>query len=134
MLLLLDECVPRPRKRDLVGHDVRHVVDMGWSSKRNGELLRLMVASRFEALLTVDQNLSFQQNLRASNIGVVLVLAKTNRIKELRPLVPQMLEALSHVKAGELVRVGGSPARGADDGRQLWHNSRHQAPRLTRGR
>ena len=107
MLLLLDECVPRPLKRDRVGHDVRHVVDMGWSSKRNGELLRLMVTSRFEALLTVDQNLSFQQNLRASNIGVVLVLAKTNRIKELRPLVPQMLEALSHVKAGELVRVGG---------------------------
>ena len=107
MWLLLDECVPRPLKRDLVGHDVRHVVDMGWSSKRNGELLRLMVTSRFEALLTVDQNLSFQQNLRASNIGVVLVLAKTNRIKELRPLVPQMLEALSHVKAGELVRVGG---------------------------
>ena len=80
MLLLLDECVPRPLKRDLVGHDVRHVVDMGWSSQRNGELLRLMVASRFEALLTVDQNLSFQQNLRASNIGVVLVLAKTNRL------------------------------------------------------
>ncbi len=107
MLLLLDECVPRPLKRDLVGHDVRHVVDMGWSSKRNGEFLRLMVASHFEALLTVDQNLSFQQNLRASNIGVVLVLAKTNRIKELRPFVPQILEALSHVKAGELVRVGG---------------------------
>lgn len=107
MLVLLDECVPRPLKRDLVGHDVRHVVDMGWSSKRNGELLRLMLESQFEALLTVDQNLSFQQNLRASNIGVVLVLAKTNRIKELRPFVPQILEALSHVKAGELVRVGG---------------------------
>ena len=43
MLLLLDECIPRPLKRDLVGHDVRHVVDMGWSSKRNGELLRLML-------------------------------------------------------------------------------------------
>lgn len=65
-----------------------------------------MLESQFEALLTVDQNLSFQQNLRASNIGVVLVLAKTNRIKELRPFVPQTLEALSHVKAGELVRVG----------------------------
>jgi hypothetical protein len=54
MLLLLDECVPRPLKRELVGHDVRHVVDMGWSSKRNGELLRLMVAEGFDALLTVD--------------------------------------------------------------------------------
>jgi hypothetical protein len=107
MLLLLDECVPRPLRRDLVGHDVRHVVDMGWSSKRNGELLRLMVAERFDALLTVDQNLEFQQNLRASGIGVVVVLAKTNRIKELRPLVPQILAALNRVTSGELIRVGG---------------------------
>ena len=107
MLLLLDECVPRPLKRDLVGHDVRHVVDMGWSSKRNGELLRLMVAEHFEALLTVDQNLEFQQNVRALGIGVVVVLAKTNRVKELRPLVPQILAALNRVTAGEFIRVGG---------------------------
>jgi len=107
MLLLLDECVPRPLKRDLVGHDVRHVVDMGWSSKRNGELLRLMVAEHFDALLTVDHNLEFQQNLRASGIGVVVVLAKTNRVKALRPLVPQILAALDLETAGELIRVGG---------------------------
>jgi hypothetical protein len=61
MLLLLDECVPRPLKRDLVGHDARHVVDMGWSSKRNGELLQLMVAAHFTALLMVDQNLEFHR-------------------------------------------------------------------------
>ena len=107
MLLLLDECIPRPLKRDLVGHDVRHVVDMGWSSKRNGELLRLMLAEHFEALLTVDQNLEFQQNLRASGIRVVVVLARTNRVKELRPLVPQMLRAFDSVMPGELIRVGG---------------------------
>ena len=107
MLLLLDECSPRPLKRDLIGHDVRHIVDMGWSSKRNGELLRLMLAEHFEALLTVDQNLEFQQNLRASGIGVVVVLARTNRVKELRPLVPQMLRALDRVMPGELIRVGG---------------------------
>ena len=107
MLLLLDECVPRPLRRDLVGHDVRHVVDMGWSSKRNGELLRLMVAEHFEALLTVDQNLEFQQNVRASGIAVVVVLAKTNRVKELRPLLPQILAALNRVTSGELIRVGG---------------------------
>jgi hypothetical protein len=39
MRLLLDECVPRPLLRDLTGHDAHHVVDLGWSSKRNGELL-----------------------------------------------------------------------------------------------
>jgi hypothetical protein len=86
--------VLRPIKRELVGHDVHHVVDMGWSSKRNGELLRLMVSGRFEALLTVDRNLEFQQNLRASGVGVVLVIARTNRLKELRPLVPAMPDAI----------------------------------------
>ena len=107
MRLLLDECVQRPLKREFTGHDVHHVVDMGWSSKRNGELLRLMVAAQFEAMLTVDQNLEFQQNVRASGIGVVVALARTNRLKELRPLVPQLLEALARVGAGELIRVGG---------------------------
>lgn len=66
-----------------------------------------MVVGRFEALLTVDQHIEFQQNVRASGIGVVVVLARTNRLKELRPLVPQMLEASNRVKAGELVQVGG---------------------------
>lgn len=107
MRLLLDECVPRTFKRDLVGHDVWHVADMGWSSKRNSELLRLMVAERFEALLTVDQNIEFQQNVRASGIGVIVVLARTNRVQELRPLVPQILKAVAKLAAGELARVGG---------------------------
>lgn len=49
MRLLLDECVPKRLKDDLAGHDVSHVVEMGWSSKRNGELLKLMVAERFDA-------------------------------------------------------------------------------------
>ena len=76
-------------KRNLVGHDVQHVVDMGWSSKRNGELLRLMVDERFEAVLTVDRNLEFQQNLRKAGVGVVVVLSRTNRVKELRRSCPR---------------------------------------------
>ena len=107
MLVVLDECVPRPLKRDLIGHDIRHVVDMQWASKRNGELLRLMVAAQFEALLTVDQSLEFQQNVRASGIGVVVVLAKTNRVKELRPLVGEILGALARLTPGEVIHVGG---------------------------
>jgi hypothetical protein len=107
MRLLLDECVPRPLLRDLTEHDAHHVVDMGWSSRRNGELLKLMTAERFEALLTVDRNLSFQQNLQASGIGVVLVLCRTNRVKELRSLVPRILVALGEVRAGRLVTVRG---------------------------
>ena len=107
MRLLLDECVPKRLKHDLTGHDVRHVVEMGWSSKRNGDLLKLILAERFEALLTVDQHIEFQQNVRTSGIGVVVVRARTNRLKELQPLVPEIIEALSKVVAGALIRVGG---------------------------
>jgi hypothetical protein len=106
MLLLLDECVPRPLKRDLIGDDARHVSDMGWSSKRNGELLQLMLATKFAALLTVDHSIEIQQNVRASGVGVVVMLAKTNRIKELRPLVPEILAALDRLGPGELIRIG----------------------------
>ena len=107
MRLLLDECVPRPLKRELAGHDVHHVIDMGWSSKRNGEPLKLMVAERFEAVLTVDRNFEFQQNVQTSRIGVVVAIARTNRLKELRPFVPQLLEALARITPGELTNFGG---------------------------
>jgi hypothetical protein len=49
MRLLLDECVPQPLLRDLTGHDAHQVVDMGWSSRRNGELLALMLSAGFGA-------------------------------------------------------------------------------------
>src|SRR5438552_18323644 len=106
MRLLLDECVPKRLKHDLTGHDVRHVVEMVWSSKRNGDLLKLMVAEKFEVLLTVDRNIEFQQNVQASGIGVVVVRARTNRLKELRPFVPLILHALSRAAAGAAIRVG----------------------------
>ena|SRR5207249_1509702 len=106
MRLLLDECVPRPLKRDLVGHQVSTVPEMGWSSKRNSELLGLVRAHRFDAFLTVDQNVSFQQNLQAAGVAVLVVIARTNRVKELRPLVSTILQALETLKPGTVVQVG----------------------------
>src|SRR5450759_4296634 len=88
MRLLLDECVPLRLKQDLPGHDVYTVREKGWSSKRNGELLRLMRAEGFQCLLTVDQNLEFQQNLRESGVSVILIAARSNRLRDLKPAVP----------------------------------------------
>ncbi len=115
MRLLLDECVPRPLKRELAGHDVSTVVERGWSSKRNAELLRLMLAEGFEAFLTVDQNVPFQQNVAASGIAVLVVVARTNRLKELRPLVPGILDALRRVSAPNkrLKLTGGDRFKGS---------------------
>ena len=106
MRLLLDESVPRPLKRELPVHDVSTFVEMGWSGKRNSELLRLVVAGGFDAFLTVDQNLPFQQNLRAAGIAVILLIAHTNRLSELRPLVPELRGALERVTSGDFVRIG----------------------------
>jgi hypothetical protein len=75
----------------LTGHDVSAVVERGWSSKRNSDFLRLILREGFEAFLTVDQNLPFQQNVAASGVAVVVVVARTNRLKEIRPLVPAIL-------------------------------------------
>ena len=107
MRLLLDECVPHKFKLALPGHEVSTAREMGWSGKKNGELLALMREQRFEAFVTVDQNVEFQQNVKASGIAVVVLAARTNRLKELRPLAPVVLRTLASIRPGALERVSG---------------------------
>ena len=106
MRLLLDECVPRKFKDALPGHDASTAQEMGWSGKRNGEILRLMREHRFDAFITVDQNVAFQQDVAASGIAVVVLAARTNRLKDLLPLAPAALKRLSQIRPGSLERVG----------------------------
>jgi len=80
--VLLDECVPRRLKHELVGHDVRTAPEMGWASKRNGELLRL-AEREFDAFLTVDRKLQHQQNLSTFPIAIIVMLARTNTLLDL---------------------------------------------------
>ena len=105
MRVLLDECVPKALGRSLVGHAVRTVPQEGWSGKKNGELLSLMTAARFEVLLTVDQGVRHQQNLRAAGVAVVVMVAASNDIADLVPLVPGVLAALTAVQPGDAVEV-----------------------------
>jgi len=105
MRILLDECVPRRLRRELAGHDVRTVPEMGWSGKKNGELLRLMVGQGFEVFLTVDQNLRYQQNLQAAGVAVVVLVAASNRLWELVPLMPSALAALGSIRPGDVVEI-----------------------------
>ena len=66
---------------------------MGWASKRNGELLALAVG-HFEIFLTADRNLSYQQDLSMFDIAIVVLVAPSNRLEDLRALVPRLLEVL----------------------------------------
>ena len=105
MRILLDECLPKRLKRDLAGHDARTVPEMGWAGKQNGELLAL-ASSQFDVFLTVDRNLSFQQNISTLNIAVVVMVAKGNRHADLQPLMADVHTVLRTVVPGQVVRVG----------------------------
>lgn len=105
MRILLDESLPRPISRFLVGHDVSTVAREGWTSLTNGALLR-EAATRFDVMLTADQNLEFQQNLATLPVAVVILVAESNRLESLEPLVPDVLNALKSLKAKTLLRVG----------------------------
>ena len=93
MRVLLDECLPRRLKRELMGHDARTAPEMGWASKRNGDLLRLAVDGEFDAFLTVDRKLQRQQDLSAFNIAVVVSVANNNTLANMQPLMPKVLDS-----------------------------------------
>ena len=102
--MFLDECVDWRLSRELIGHEVKSAREMGWTSIRNGELLSL--ASReFDVFVTVDRNLSFQQNLVAHAVAVIVLHAPTNRLADLRPLVPKLLAAIASAKPGPVTVI-----------------------------
>ncbi|MEX2163305.1 MAG: DUF5615 family PIN-like protein [Sulfuricaulis sp.] len=105
MRILLDESLPRRLRGEITGHSLKTVAEMGWSAFDNGELIR-RAADHFDVFLTADQNLQFQQNLRNLPLTVVVLVARTNRLEKLRPLMPQLLARLSNLQANTLVRIG----------------------------
>ena len=106
MRVLLDECLPRRLKHELAGHEARTAPEMGWASKRNGELLALAVG-QFDVFLTADRNLSYQQDLSSFDIAVVVLVARSNRLDDLRPLVPRVIEMLPTAKRRVVTRITG---------------------------
>jgi hypothetical protein len=97
--IFLDECVDRRLARELVGHEARTARDMGWTTIVNGRLLTL-AAEQFDVFVTVDRNLSFQQNLATFSVAVVVLRARSNRLADLQPLVPKLPEAVAAAPSG----------------------------------
>ena len=104
MKILLDECIDRRLAKNIAGHEVKTVPQMGWATIKNGELLTL-AEKDFEVFVTVDRNLSFQQHLPRYTIAVIVLRARSNRLQDLRPLVPKLLEMLPMAKGGEALWV-----------------------------
>jgi hypothetical protein len=107
MRVLLDECLPRGLKRHLSGHDVITVAEAGWAGTKNGDLLRLATGN-IDVFVRIDKNVVHQQGMDALPFMVVTLIARTNRLADLLPLVPGTLAAIDSFVSGQVIRVGTS--------------------------
>ena len=107
MRVLLDECIDWRLGRELAAHEVKNARQMGWTTLKNGELLAL-ASAQFDVFVTVDRNLSFQQDIVSFSIAVVVLQARSNRLADLRPLVPSLLSDIEATPPGTVKFVGHS--------------------------
>ena len=105
MRILLDECLPRPLRRLLLGHEVATAQERGWTGLQNGDPLRRAAADGFEVFLTMDKSIEFQQDVANLALAVVALRARSNDIVDLEPLIPQVLAILPSADPGQFVRV-----------------------------
>lgn len=104
MKLLLDECIDRKLAQEFVDYEIKTVPQMGWAGIKNGQLLALAQVE-FDVFITVDQNLSFQQNLSQFDIAVIVLQASSNRLADLKPLTSQILAILTTAARGQATTV-----------------------------
>lgn len=104
MRLLLDESLPWRLARLIEGHEVESVQRAGWAGVKNGELLKL-ASSRFDAFITADQNIQYQQNLGTLPLTVFVLAARSTAFSDLAPLIPELLLLLSDHQRRTLIRV-----------------------------
>lgn len=100
MRLLLDENLDWRLGRELSGHQIESVPLIGWAGLENGELLTKAAESGFDVLVTMDSNMAHQQNSGKYNVAVVALRARSNRLADTRPLMPDLLTLLPNVRAG----------------------------------
>ena len=108
MRLLLDECVPARLRKAPPSHLVSTVPQEGWSGVKNGQLLAL-AAAKFDAFITGDKNLPYQQNTSTLPVSVFVLDALSNELPYLLPLIPELKAALSSHKQGNYVLLRTEP-------------------------
>jgi predicted nuclease of predicted toxin-antitoxin system len=105
MKLLLDENLPHQLRLELPGHECFTVAFMNWAGVENGALLTLAASTGFEAVLTKDANVEYEQNLVNLPLAVVVLHAASNDIDDIRPLIPELLKALTTLSPRQIAHV-----------------------------
>jgi len=105
--VLLDQCLPRQLAAELQGHEATTVRAQRWLGLRNGVLLRAAIEAGFQVFITNDSSIEFQQNVKKIGIGVIAIVGVRNRIQDLRPLVPAIIESLAVIVPGQVITIAG---------------------------
>jgi len=106
--VLLDENVPHDLIPLFAGHDVSTVQGLGWAGVRNGDLLE-RARETIDVLITMDRTLEKQHELSGLPFGVLVLVAKSNRMPDLLPLADALCEAVARVGPGQVEHVGSRP-------------------------
>jgi Domain of unknown function (DUF5615) len=107
MRVLLDECVSEGLRNYLASHDCQTARYAGLAGLENGELLAAAENSKFDVVLTVDRGFEYQQNLKRRKIAIIIFCGKSVLLEDLLPLVPDCLDSIKSIQAGQVVRIGG---------------------------
>lgn len=105
MRLLLDENLPHRLRSEIVGHEVVTTAYLGWVGVKNGELLRRAADADFDALISNDRGLEYEQNVATLPLAIVVLNAESNTIESLRLLLPKLQVALTQLRPRELVSI-----------------------------
>ena len=98
MKILFDQGTPVPLRAALSAHEVATAFERGWGQKENGDLLRAAEADGFEALVTTDQNLTYQQNLVGRRLAVLVLM--TTDWRAIRAHTDYVVVAVSALRPG----------------------------------
>ena len=107
MKILIDECLPAKLTGAVapLGHECQTIREAGFGSKKNGELLSI-AEGKWAVLLTSDRNIKYQQNMTGRKVAILILCARSNRMKDLLPLMASCAEALIAIKPGQVIDVG----------------------------
>ena len=105
MRLFIDECVDERLRLLFPAHDCQTVRFANLAGLKNGRLLDAAEAAAFDVLITTDQNIPDQQNLKGRKISIVILCGPTNRLRDLEPLVPRAISAVDSIGPRQVLRV-----------------------------
>ena len=102
MRILFDQGTPVPLRRHLRGHTVSTAFELGWSQLINGELLA-KAENQFDALVTTDKNLRYQQNLADRKIAIVVLPFAS--WPKLQTRVSEIAVAIANLQLGDYIEL-----------------------------